>query len=58
MDDGKHDKAIDLTEQALDKMVEGNEDAAQKLIDEAKKLDRTAPEEVLRDIDEDAANRH
>ena len=55
--DDKHEKALDLTEQALDALEEGNETEADKLLDQAKKLDRTAVEEVVRDMDEDAATR-
>ncbi len=53
----KHEKAIDLTEQALEKLTDGDGKAADKLIDQAKKLDPSAPEEVVRDLDEDAAKR-
>ncbi len=56
MPDDKHEKAIDLTEQALEKLTEGDEAAADKLIAEAKKLDKTAPAEVVKDLDEDAAS--
>ena len=52
--DDKHEKALDLTEQALDALVGGDEKKADKLLDQAKKLDRTAVEEVVRDMDEDA----
>ena len=55
MAEDKHEKALDLTEQALEKLSEGDDGAADKLIAEAKKLDKTAPEEVLQDLDEDAA---
>lgn len=55
MSDDKHEKARELTEQALDKLVEGDEAAADKLISEAKKLDITAPQEVLEELDEDAS---
>ena len=57
MSDSKHDKALDLTEQALEKLTEGDEPAADRLIAEAKKLDKTAPTEVLKDLDEDAATK-
>ncbi len=56
MADEKHEKAIELTEQALEQLAEGNDKAADKLIDQAKKLDETAPAEVVRDLDEDAAS--
>lgn len=57
MSDDKHEKARDLTEQALDALVEGDEARADKLIDKAKKLDPSAVEEVVEDLDEDAASR-
>jgi hypothetical protein len=57
MSDDKHEKALDLTEAALEKLTKGDKTSAGKLIGEAKKLDPTAPEEVVRDMDEDAANR-
>ena len=57
MADDKREKAIDLTEAALEKLTEGDEKAADKLLDQAKKLDPAAPREVVKDLDEDAANR-
>ena len=53
----KHDQAVDLTEEALEKLAEGDDQAADKLIGQAKKLDPKAPEEVVRDLDEDAKSR-
>ncbi len=55
MADDKHEKALDLTEQALEKLTDGDEVAADKLIKEAKKLDPSAPAEVVKDMDEDAS---
>jgi hypothetical protein len=52
MADDKHEKALDLTEAALDAMDKGDEDKADKLIDQAKKLDPSAPKEVLQDLEE------
>lgn len=57
MTDNKHDQAIELTEQALEKLTEHNEKAADKLLEEAKKLDKTALIEVVNDLDEDANSR-
>lgn len=57
MSDDKHEQAVDLTEQALEKLSEGDGKTADKLIDQAKKLDKTAPEEVVRDLEEDANSR-
>ncbi len=48
----KHEKALDLTEAALEAMDEGYEAKADKLINEAKKLDPSAPKEVLEDLDD------
>ncbi len=57
MADDKHEKALDLTEQALEKISDGDGAAADKLIEQAKKLDKTAPAEVLNDLDEDASKK-
>ncbi|WP_158742452.1 hypothetical protein [Acidisphaera sp. L21] len=56
MTEDKHSKALDLTDAALEKIVAGDEKAADQLIEQAKELDPSAPEEVLRDLDEDASN--
>jgi len=50
----RHEKALDLTEQALEKLDSGDEGAADKLIAEAKKLDKSAIEEVVADLGEAA----
>ena len=50
MSDNKHDKALDLTEKALDALDEGNEGTADKLLEQAKKLDPSAIEEVVEDL--------
>ena len=52
-----HEKAVNLTEQALEKLVDGDQKAAEKLIAQAKKLDPEAPAEVVWDIDEDTVHR-
>ena len=57
MADDKHTEALDLTDQALEKLVAGDEAAADELIAKAKKLDPSAPKEVLQDLDEDAETR-
>lgn len=51
----KHEKALDLTEEALEKLKDGDQAAADALIEQAKALDETAPEEVLHDLEEDAS---
>lgn len=52
MADDKHDKALDLTEKALDAMESGDGKKADKLIDRAKKLDQSAVEEFVHDLEE------
>jgi hypothetical protein len=54
MADEKHEKALDLTERALDKLDAGDEKSADRLLEEARKIDSTAPAEILKDIEEDA----
>ena len=56
MSDDKHDKALDLTEKALDAMEGGDEKKADQLIDQAKKLDQSAVEEVVQDLEEAATS--
>ena len=46
---GKHEQARALTEQALDKLVEGDEQAADALVDKAKRLDPSGAREVVDD---------
>jgi hypothetical protein len=50
--DDKHEKALDLTEAALDAMDKGDEGKADKLIGQTKKLDPSVPKEVLKDLEE------
>ena len=55
-DSDKHEQARDLGEQALEAMDEGDEAKADALIEEAKKLDKTALEELVQDLDEGAGS--
>jgi len=57
MPDDKHEKALDLTEQALEKLNSDDEESAERLLEEARKIDPTAPAEVVRDMEEDAEDR-
>ena len=52
MSDDKHDKAVDLTEKALDAMEEGDDKEAKALIKKAKALDPSAIDEVVHDLEE------
>ncbi len=55
-DADRHEKARELAEDALGELAKGREDKADRLIEEAKKLDESALEEVVRDLDEDAGS--
>lgn len=50
----KHEKARDLGEKALDALDKGDEKQADQLIEQAKKLDGTALEELVEELDEGA----
>ncbi len=54
--DDRHEKARELAEDALGELAKGREDKADKLIEQAKKLDASALEEVVQDLDEDAGS--
>ena len=56
MADDKHEQARDLAEEALAALDEGDEARADRLIAEAKKLDKSAVVEVIQDLDEDAGS--
>ena len=49
----KHEQALDLTEQALEAIDQGDDRRADQLIDKAKKLDPSVPAEVVADLKED-----
>lgn len=55
--DAKHEKARDLTEQALEEYAKGNPKEADRLVEKAKRIDRSAVEEVVEELEEDAAQR-
>jgi len=48
----KHEKALDLTEAALEALDTGDEAKADKLISQAKRLDPSAVREVVKDLEE------
>jgi uncharacterized protein HemY len=51
--DDKRDQAHDLAEEGLDKMVEGDEKKGRRLIDEAKKIDPKAVEDLAQEVERD-----
>lgn len=50
MAEDKHDKALELTEKALEALDKGDEAKADELIDQAKELDPSAVREVVDDL--------
>jgi uncharacterized protein HemY len=48
-----HDKAHDMAEEGLDKMVEGDTQQGEKLVEQAKKIDSAAVNEVAKEVEED-----
>ncbi len=48
----KHEQARELGEEALEALDKGDEKKADDLIDKAKKLDKTALNELVQDLDE------
>jgi hypothetical protein len=55
-DNSRHEKARELAEDALGELAKGREDKADRLIEEAKKLDESALVEVVQELDEDAGS--
>ena len=49
----KRKRAHDMAEEGLDKMVEGDRKTGEQLIDKAKKLDRSAVEELAEEVEKD-----
>jgi hypothetical protein len=52
----KHEIARNLAEDALGAYAKGKKAEGDRLADEAQRTDRSAVEEVLRDLDEDAGS--
>ncbi|HJU20228.1 MAG TPA: hypothetical protein VJ770_27565 [Stellaceae bacterium] len=51
--DSKRDRARDLAEEGLDKMVEGDKEKGRRLIDEAKKIDPQAVDDLAEEVEHD-----
>ena len=56
--DEQHETARQMTEDALTEYVKGDQQKGNKLVEEAKRTDPSAVEEVLQDLDEDAEADH
>ena len=52
----KRDRARDIAEEGLDKIVEGEKEKGHKMIDQAKKLDPKGGEELAEEIEKDKEN--
>lgn len=49
----KRERAHDIAEEGLDKIIEGDEARGRELIDEAKKIDPKAVEELAQEVERD-----
>jgi hypothetical protein len=54
--ENKRERARDIAEEGLDRIVEGEEEAGQRMIDQAKKLDPKAVEDLAEEIEKDKEN--
>jgi hypothetical protein len=54
--ENKRERAHDLAEEGLDKVVEGDKEAGKKMIEEARKLDRKAVDELAEEVERDKEN--
>lgn len=57
-DDKKYDQARNLSEKALDAFVDGDEDKAARLVEQAEATDPQAVQDVAQDLDDDADSEH
>ena len=51
--ENKRERAHDIAEEGLDKIIEGDEESGEKLIDRAKKIDPKAIEELAQEVERD-----
>jgi predicted transcriptional regulator len=54
--ENKSERAHDIAEEGLDKVVEGDAETGKKLIDKAKQIDPKAAEELAEEVERDKAN--
>jgi predicted transcriptional regulator len=54
--ENKSERAHDIAEQGLDKVVEGDAGTGKKLIDKAKQIDPKAVEELAEEVERDKEN--
>lgn len=53
-----YERALDITEKALDAYVEGDKAKGGKLVDQAKAVDEGAVRDVYEELEEDASKEH
>jgi hypothetical protein len=51
--DDKRERAHDMADEGLDKVVEGDEEAGKKLIDQARKIDPKAVDQLAEEVERD-----
>jgi hypothetical protein len=51
--ESKRERAHDVAEQGLDKVIEGDRETGKKLIDEARKIDPKGVEELAEEVERD-----
>ncbi len=54
--ENKRERAHDIAEEGLDKLIEGDTEAGEKLIDKAKEIDPKAVEELAEEVERDKEN--
>jgi uncharacterized protein HemY len=54
--ENKRERAHDIAEEGLDKLIEGDSKTGEKLIDQAKKIDPKAVEELAEEVERDKEN--
>jgi hypothetical protein len=54
--ENRRERARDIAEEGLDRIVEGEEEEGQKMIDQAKKLEPKAVAELAEEIEQDKKN--
>jgi uncharacterized protein HemY len=54
--ENKRERAHDIAEEGLDKLIEGDTEAGEKLIDKAKQIDPKAVEELAEEVERDKEN--
>lgn len=54
--ENKRERAHDIAEEGLDKLIEGDKEEGEKLIDQAKKIDPKAVEDLAEEVEHDKEN--